>query len=224
MTAPTEDRVKIDEEIKEVTQEEAEKDPLLRADPTTAKEGVLDDEDPVKFEARELEAAEDLIVTDEESEGGGAGGAPISPHQRRALMLAVSQKGMREEPKGSNNNQYSRYFGFGPQFWCADFVAFCVDKTGNRDRKVPWGYPSGVRNITAWGKRNGTIHSQPRAGDIFTLKPDVHTGLVVSAQGSSFTTIEGNTSGPGGDFYVASHARDASSGMYFFIRDDLADA
>jgi hypothetical protein len=225
MTAPTEDRVEIAEEIEEVTQAQAEKDPRLRADQVKAKEGVLDDPDPAKFEASELEAAEDLIVTDEESESGGAGGgAPISAHQRRALTLAVSQKGMRENPKGSNDNQFSRYFGFGPQFWCADFVAFCVDKTGNRDKKVPWGYPSAVRNITAWGKRNGTIHSQPQPGDIFTRKDGMHTGFVLTARGSSFMTIEGNTSGPGGDFYVASHARDASSGMYFFVRDDFGDA
>jgi len=130
---------------------------------------------------------------------------------------------MREHPQGSNDNMYSRYFGFGPQFWCADFVAFCVDKTGNRDHKVPWGYPSAVKNITAWGQRNNRIHSMPQKGDIFTRKDGMHTGFVTSAQGSSFVTIEGNTSGPGGDFYVASHTRDASSGLYFFVRDDLRD-
>jgi hypothetical protein len=72
--------------------------------------------------------------------------------------------------------------------------------------------------MTSWGQRNGKIHSQPQKGDIFTRKDGMHTGYVLTAQGSSFMTIEGNTSGPAGDFYVASHSRDASSGMYFFVR------
>jgi len=221
MAELTTDVVEIPEAIEEVTQEEAEKDPLLRSDEAKAKEGVLDDDDPAAFEERELDAAEGIVLVETDDAGGAA---PISDHQRQALMLAVSQKGMREHPPGRNDNKYSRYFGFGPQFWCADFVAFCVDKTGNGDRKVPWGYPSAVKNITAWGQRNGTIHSQPRKGDIFTRRDAMHTGFVLSAQGSRFTTIEGNTSGPDGDLYVASHARDAADGLYFFVRDDLSGA
>jgi CHAP domain len=147
----------------------------------------------------------------------------ITPHQQRALALALSQKGIRETPPGSNKQKYSQYFGFGAQFWCADFVAFCMDKTGNRDHKVPWGYPSACNNIAAWGQRTGRIHGRPRKGDIFVKKdasnPNqcVHTGFVLSAEGSRFMTIEGNTSGPQGDVYVATHARDASSGMYSFV-------
>jgi CHAP domain len=142
----------------------------------------------------------------------------ITKHQQRALALAVSQKGMREQPKGSNDQKYSRYFHQPPQFWCADFVAYCLDRTGNHDHKVPWGYPSAVKNLNTWAQRTGKIHHQPMKGDIFTLRDNSHTGFVLSAEGSRFMTIEGNTSGPGGDFYVASHARDASSGMYNFVR------
>ena len=129
MTVSTDDRVVIPEKIEEVTQEEADKDPLVASDETKAGEGVLDDEDPAGFEARELEADTDLIVPDHGAHdaGGGAAGSSISAHQREALLLAVSQKGMREHPQGTNNNQYSRYFGFGPQSWCADFVAVGVE-------------------------------------------------------------------------------------------------
>jgi len=217
---PVDELIEIPETIEEITPEDVERDPSLLGDEGKAQEGVLDD--TVDFEARELEATEDVLSVDDDGEADGAGPG-ISAHQQRALTLALSQKGMREHPQGSNDNMYSRYFGFGPQFWCADFVAFCVDKTGNRDHKVPWGYPSAVKNITAWGQRNNRIHSMPQKGDIFTRKDGMHTGFVTSAQGSSFVTIEGNTSGPGGDFYVASHTRDASSGLYFFVRDDLRD-
>jgi CHAP domain len=212
--------------ISEVTQEDAQRDPSLLGDESKSQEGVLDDEvDAAEFEARELQATESIVLSsDEEDEAGGAGPG-ISARQQRALALAISQKGMRENPQGSNDNIYSRYFGFGPQFWCADFIAYCVDKASNGNHKVPWGYPSAVRNITAWGQRNNLIHSMPMKGDIFTLKDGSHTGFVTSAQGSSFMTIEGNTGGPGGggDVYVAAHARDASDGKYFFVRSDLHD-
>jgi hypothetical protein len=234
MPVTTDDRVEIPEEIDEVTEEDAKENPSLLGDEKAAKDGVLDLD---RAELEELELKADLeVILDEADDSGpdaagpslagasAAGGKP-SAHQLRALKLAVSQKGVREEPPGSNNNKYSRYFGFGPQFWCADFVAFCVDKTGKHpDKKVPWGYPSAVKTINAWGQRKGTIHSRPRKGDIFTYKSNKHTGFVLSVQGSRFTTIEGNTSGPLGDVYVASHVRDASSGMYFFIRDALSGA
>jgi hypothetical protein len=213
------DSVEIKQGIAEITREEAEKHPALRADPAKAKEGVLDDQNP-EFEASELQAAEHAVLGGEGA-GAAAGGAAapsITAHQRRALALAVTQKGTRENPLGSNCNPYSRYFGFGCQYWCADFVSFCVDRTGNRDHKVPWGYPSAVRNITAWGQRHGRIHSRPQKGDIFTRKDGGHTGFVLDARGSSFMTIEGNTSGPLGDVYVASHQRDAASGLYYFVR------
>ena len=147
----------------------------------------------------------------------------MTRHQRRALALAVSQKGMREHPRGSNDNKYSRYFGFGRQFWCADFVSWAFDKTGNADNKAPWGYPSAVESITRWGQQRGKIHSNPRAGDIFTRTDGLHTGIVLSVDGSMFTTIEGNTTETGETdekkaFYVASHTRDASSGLYHFVR------
>ena len=105
---------------------------------------------------------------------------------------------MREKPCPTNRNPYSTYFGYGPQYWCADFVAWCFDRTGNRDRKVPWGYPSSVANITVWAQRRGLIVSSPRRGDIFTRRDGAHAGLVVGVGGGTFSTIEGNTTGPAG--------------------------
>ena len=217
---PEDDRIEFpdDEYTSEITQAEAKANPDLLSNPSAAKEGVLDAEDPEGFAELEVAAAEDLLAEeDPDDESGGA--APISLHQRKALRLALTQKGIRETPPGSNVNIYSKYFGFGAQFWCADFVAWALDKTGNEDHEVPWGYPSAVENITRWGKRNGKIHSRPQKGDIFTRRDGEHTGWVQSSQGTSFMTIEGNTDGPDGRIiWVASHARDSASGMYFFVR------
>jgi CHAP domain len=207
------------EDLMEITREQAEANPELCADPTQTANGVLDDSIP-DFDEHVMHASEAVIL--ESPASGAAAGSSITAHQRHALALALVQRGPKEtihrDPVGSNCNPYSKYFGFGCQFWCADFVSYCIDRTGNNDRKVPWGYPSAVRNITAWGQKRGKIHSMPREGDIFTYKNGDHTGLVLSANGSSFMTVEGNTTGQEGTFYVASHSRDASSGQYFFVR------
>lgn len=141
-----------------------------------------------------------------------------SAHGQRAAALALAQKGVREDPLGSNNNPYSRYFGFGPQFWCADFVSWAFDRTGNRDRRVPWGPPSAVVNITRWGQSHGYMMSRPEAGAIFTYRNGKHTGIVTGVGGGSFATIEGNTTGPDGSTtYVWTHQR-RNDGSYYFIR------
>ena len=228
MAEPEGDLVDIKEPIPEVTPDQAKDHPELLANPAISGEGVSDDEETQASEDQGVEGIASLldevagVAASGVAASGAAAASSITAHQRHALALALAQKGptrtVKRTPVGSNCNPYSHYVGFGCQFWCADFVAFCVDRTGNRDHKVPWGYPSAVVNITAWGQKHGRIHSRPMKGDIFTRKDGGHTGFVLSVQGSSFMTVEGNTSGPLGDVYVASHKRDASSGLYWFVR------
>jgi hypothetical protein len=131
MAEPEDDLVVLTEPIPVHTSTELEEHPELIAGQNKAKEGILDDEDP-EFEAHEMEAAEDLILS-EEGAGAAAGGAAaepsITPHQRRALVLALAQQG-RYEILGENCNPFTRYFGLGHptgcQEWCADFVSYCV--------------------------------------------------------------------------------------------------
>jgi hypothetical protein len=175
-------------------------------DPTQASEGTLG---PAEVDeavaAGEADAAAEIATRGTQPE--------------RAVVLALTQQGMRETPCGSNRNPYSTYFGFGPQEWCADFVGWSFDRTGNRDKKVPWGHPSAVRNITAWARGRGLLVPTPRRGDIFTYTNGAHTGLVTAVTGRTFKTIEGNTSGPDGrTCWVAQHTRAADDGRYFFVR------
>jgi len=96
------------------------------------------------------------------------------------------------------------------------------------------GWPNALLTPAQWAqwktKPDGIFVSRATAakrglkkGDIFTYKNDGHTGLVLSAHGSSFITVEGNTgppagtSSPSGSVWVASHSRDASDGMYHFV-------
>lgn len=178
-------------------------DSQVDVDPDQAADGTLDE--PI---VEEQEEGPDEVLA--EVEGGQA---------LQAVALALQQQGMRERPCPSNRNPYSAYFGYGPQFWCADFVAWCFDRTGNQDKKVPWGYPSAVLNITAWAQRQGLLVSTPRRGDIFTYKSGGHTGLVTAAGGGTFSTIEGNTKGRDGTTcWVAQHKRSTTDGRYHYVR------
>jgi hypothetical protein len=240
MTEPEYDSMVITGEIPEVFPDQAKDNQLLLANPDTASDGVLDDTDYEENPASEaqemayIEGIAGIMLGDEAVEAavsaaaasGAAAASSITDHQRRALALALAQKGptrtVKRTPVGSNCNPYSRWFGFGCQPWCADFVAYCVARSGHPvQHHVPWGYASAVSNINRWGQKNGLIRSRPRKGDIFTRRDGGHTGFVLSAQGSSFTTVEGNTSGPLGDVYVASHNRDASIPLYYFVRGGI---
>jgi hypothetical protein len=113
---------------------------------------------------------------------------------QRILLRAFKQIGYAENPLGSNCNKFSIYFGKGCQTWCADFVSWSFDLNGNK--QLPWGNVSAVSSIHDWGKASGHIVKVPRPGDIFILEGSgqSHTGIVRSASGSTFTTVEGNTS------------------------------
>jgi hypothetical protein len=138
----------------------------------------------------------------------GAEEAPVSPAERqeiakkpaptlgqRALKKAITQLGNGESPPGSNRQKYSRYFGKGAQYWCADFVSWSFDTVGNGNKKLPWKNPSSVSSIIAWGQKGHEVKT-PKPGDIFTMKGNgvSHTGLVRKVNGKTFYTLEGNTS------------------------------
>jgi CHAP domain len=114
-------------------------------------------------------------------------------HRAKALKQALSQLGTKENPPGSNCQKYSTYFGHGCEYWCADFVSWAFDTTGNGDRKLPWGNPSAVSSIIAWGIQGHEVKT-PQPGDIFTIKGHgaSHTGIVRKVTGGSFTSVEGN--------------------------------
>ena len=121
-----------------------------------------------------------------------ADGDPIG---RRALAEAVHWLGTKENPPGSNGVP-----------WCAIFLSYCF-KAG-AGYTIAAGFrgagcgPRGcayVPTVEAWLRATGSWigRSVPRAGDIAIYNwdggaPD-HVGIVESADGDSFTAIEGNT-------------------------------
>lgn len=117
-------------------------------------------------------------------------------NRERAVRQALTQQGYHEEPPGTNANKFSRYFGRAAQPWCADFVSWAFDSTGNRDHRLPWGNPSAVQSFITWATANRHFVTKPVRGDVFVIKnaSASHCGLVQAVQGTRFLSIEGNTS------------------------------
>ena len=121
MAEPEDDLVVIPDPIPEVTLEQAKDHPELLANPDISGDGVSDDEETPESEDLGIEEIAGLL---DEVAGVAASAAAaassITAHQRRALALALAQKGptstVKRDPVGSNCNPYSRYFGFGYQF------------------------------------------------------------------------------------------------------------
>ena len=143
-----------------------------------------------------LREGEELLLAEPELAG--------SPHGAAAVRLARGEHGTRGGAK------YQQHFGYENVKWCALFVSWAVDMTGNRDHRAPWETPAWVLHIHAWAQARRRLVSRPLHGDIFGLGGQ-HTGLVAGAtpDGSAIYTIEGNIT----DSVISRNL--SSSGLWF---------
>lgn len=128
------------------------------------------------------------------------------------VKIAKTQVGIRESSKnrGDGIEKYwdattypTGYKNREP--YCAAFVCWVV-REATKDIKTSF---SALKSPVAydaekWGAANAkkgvkvlTKRSAPKPGDIFTLATASHVGLVIANNGSTITTIEGNTDGSG---------------------------
>lgn len=118
--------------------------------------------------------------------------------RNRVLDIARRHLGFHEGP--GNSNPFSRFFGRGPEAWCADFVSYCYSKAG---KKLNQSYTPTLLSML---HQNGSYtRNNPKPGDIvmFDWHPGTgptaeHTGLVEKVfrrNGRLYIqTIEGNSS------------------------------
>jgi peptidoglycan hydrolase-like protein with peptidoglycan-binding domain len=118
----------------------------------------------------------------------------------RSKVLDIARKYLGYHEGAGNSNPFSKYFGRGPEAWCADFVSYCYSKAGKKLNE-PW-TPALLQKLHA----NGTYtRNHPKPGDIimFDWNPGSgasaeHTGLVEKVfrrNGQLYVqTIEGNSS------------------------------
>ena len=122
----------------------------------------------------------------------------------KATNASLSDK----KANAGNNNwtKYGEWFGLNGGSkapWCAMFVSWCLAQAGVSTSIAP--KTAAVNEFYNFFKNKGTYHGKnegyvPQTGDIIIMGgPSTHVGLVYSSDGQNVTTIEGNTSGQGGE-------------------------
>lgn len=136
----------------------------------------------------------------------------------KALAEAKRQKGVTEDPPGSNwggmVQKFIIFCGYTfAVYWCGCFACWCAVKFGGAKipNRIRLGF-NGYIVADAQAHTNGLTavgFSEARAGDIVTFTFP-HIGLVDHVSGDTLYTIEGNTS--------SSNAGDQSNGGGVFAR------
>lgn len=165
---------------------------------------------------------------------GGAGGTESPPVSgiddvvAEAVQVALGENGVMEEPLGSNRgakvNEYNKTAGVAAgSLWCMAFVYWSFVQAAARTGKAnPMPKTAYCPFLYTWGKKHGKLVTTPQRGDIFLVKGGdnghFHTGLVTSASGKSFGTIEGNTNDDGSSNGIGVYTRTRTAGTCDFVR------
>ena len=115
----------------------------------------------------------------------------------------ASNKDLDDKTANAGNGNYTKYWRdvapeYQGSYWCAGFISWVFMKAFGKSKAIEllkhWPYISVYDLSTRF-----THYSTPKVGDIVMFYSSsqgyYHTGLVISVNGSQFTTIEGNTSG-----------------------------
>lgn len=143
---------------------------------------------------------------------------------KTSLKHAITQLGVREQPKGSNSgpqvNSYLKAVGLNPGYpWCMAFVYWCVNQAAAELKvKNPLVRTAGVlRQYNETTLRKVPNRSKGvKPGDIFIMRfghGTGHTGFVEKVEKGIVYTVEGNTNDDGDreGYEVAKRQRPLSS-------------
>lgn len=158
-----------------------------------------------------------------------AGGKTL---RERALAKAITQIGYEESPPGTNGNRYGAAYGVDNEPWCAMFVTWCVETTGNSpsfEMGSRYAYVPYLLDDARAGRYGLSVTGDPDPGCcvVYDWQGDGvtdHVGFFEAwTGGRTFTAVEGNTSVSGSQSNggeVLRRERDAggSSGPVYFIR------
>jgi len=124
----------------------------------------------------------------------------VRPKRLRALEVAIQQLGKKEDPPGSNQVSFSRWYGItGP--WCAMFATWCYTQAGSAAfvKGERYAYVPYMLAAARLGGRGLVLTTDPLPGDLVIFDwenngvPD-HVGLFERhTMGGGFKTVEGNT-------------------------------
>lgn len=128
---------------------------------------------------------------------------PASPKAEQMVAAAKSQRGVAEQPPGSNESPEIAEFrkavegAPGPGPWCAYYVSWAAKQAGTPMGDRGEGFAS-VDAAYAWAQRSGKAIPngegvRPKVGDVIIF--DEHMGLVTGVKpDGTVETIEGNSS------------------------------
>jgi len=128
-----------------------------------------------------------------------------TPLRTKALTKALTYKGVKETPPGSNQQPFGVWYGMNGVPWCNIFVSYCYVAVGSKAfvRGHYYSYVPYMASDAHSGRNHLTVTHSPEPGDVVTFDwpgespgtPD-HTGLFVKwldPAHNTFATIEGNT-------------------------------
>jgi len=157
-----------------------------------------------------------------------AGGGTL---RELALAKARDQIGYTESPPGTNGNMYGAWYGLNYEPWCAIFVTWCYETSGNSPSFAQgsrYAFCPYVVSDSRAGVNGLTTTTDPKPGDLVVYdwgRDGVfdHIGFVESGTSFSWVAIEGNTSpDAGGDQsnggMVCRKTRSASDANVVFVR------
>lgn len=130
----------------------------------------------------------------------------MSKLSQTALDIAITQLGVSEEPKGSNDGkqikEYLKSAGIlVPAPWCMSFVYWCFDKASKSlSVRNPLVKTGGVMRQWKGASALYAAKKPYQEGDVFILnlgKGLGHTGIIEAVDGEFAVTIEGNTNDEG---------------------------
>ena len=112
------------------------------------------------------------------------------------LKAAYNEEGYKEGP--NNDTKFGDWYGLPNAEWCAMFVSWCSNQAGIPTTIIP--KYAAVSAGMAWYQERGLFEYKedyvPKTGDLIFFKSNgaSHTGIVISCDGNTVYTIEGNTS------------------------------
>lgn len=119
----------------------------------------------------------------------------------RIIKVARSQIGVKESPPGSNMTQYNKWYGAGPNPWCAYFVSWVLAQAGHQiyvQTEKGFSYcPSGLAHF----QKHGLLSNICKPGRIvfFDWYPGTsksncwHVGIALKHDKGYVYSIDGNS-------------------------------
>lgn len=120
--------------------------------------------------------------------------------QEEIYKIAKAEVGTTEKPANSNKTKYGEAYGWNGVSWCVIFQWYIFQKANASSLFYGGKKTASCSALISYAKSHGQwVTSNYQLGDLCFMeftgdnKPD-HVGFVVSQQGNTLNTIEGNTS------------------------------